>query len=119
MFALLILMALTIGMVGIGAAVVGAAHQSARESAADSASGAAAAGAEAALFRLNTTGATTSGTGSVGSNASYAYAVSMLTSPSDPCDGISFGWALDAEPARLGVEETDGGPAGADAGCPY
>jgi len=40
-------------------------------------------------------------------------------SPSDPCDGISFGWALDAEPARLGVEETDGGPAGADAGCPY
>ena len=88
MFALLILMALTIGMVGIGAAVVGAAHQSARESAADSASGAAAAGAEAALFRLNTTGATTSGTGSVGSNASYAYAVSMLTSPSDPCAGL-------------------------------
>jgi len=87
-FALLILMALTIGMVGIGAAVVGAAHQSARESAADSASGAAAAGAEAALFRLNTTGATTSGTGSVGSNASYAYAVSMLTSPSDPCAGL-------------------------------
>ena len=87
-FALLILMALTIGMVGIGAAVLSAAHQSARESSADSASGAAAAGAEAALFRLNTTGATTSGSGFVGSNASYVYTVTMLTSSSDPCAGL-------------------------------
>jgi hypothetical protein len=87
-FALLILVALTVGMVGIGAAVLDAAHQSEQASSADSASGAAAAGAEAALFRLNTTGTTTAASGSVGSNATYTYAVSTLSSSSSPCAGL-------------------------------
>ena len=39
-------------------------------------------------------------------------------SPSDLCAAISFGWALDAEPARLAVGPDGGvGVSEGDAGC--
>lgn len=41
------------------------------------------------------------------------------SSPTDPCDAISFGWSFDAEPARLGAagDGADGGN-GIGGGCP-
>jgi Tfp pilus assembly protein PilX len=89
-FALLIMAAAIVVMVGISAGAFHVNRQSVRESSADRASAAADAGVQVALFRLNTTGGSTGATGSAGPGASYTYAVSTLASSSSACAGL---WA--------------------------
>ena len=86
--AILMLLVVTVLVAAVATATIDVSNSSAQTTARDRALAAATAGAQVALFRLNTTGAMSGQTGSLGHGATYTYAVSNLSASSTPCAGL-------------------------------
>lgn len=86
--AIIILLVITLAIGAISSAAVNVNGQSTRQGQSELADAAADSGAQVAMYRLNTAGATASGTGTMAHGASYSYTLTSLTSSSNACAGL-------------------------------
>lgn len=86
--ALVLLLVITLTIGAISTAAIDVNNQSTRQGKAELADAVADSGAQVALYRLNTAGTTTAGSGTMAGGASYSYTVAALSSSASACAGL-------------------------------